>query len=127
MKNSINFNLIKSNFYKILSEEITNEEFKFSIEINPNHPIFEGHFPGNPVTPGVVQMEIIKELVGTGIRKKVELSTMSNCKFLSVLNPIESTIINVSIKYLIDENSIKTNVSISNSNTTFLKMAAIYR
>ena len=27
--------------------------------INPNNPVFEGHFPNNPVYPGVLQIEIM--------------------------------------------------------------------
>ena len=32
------------------------------ITLNPAHPIFAGHFPGNPITPGVCMLQIIKEL-----------------------------------------------------------------
>ena len=32
------------------------------ISIDRDHTIFKGHFPGNPVMPGVCMIQIIKEL-----------------------------------------------------------------
>ena len=37
-----------------------------------NHPVFEAHFPQNPILPGFVHLEIIEELFDiqiTGIKK----------------------------------------------------------
>ena len=32
-----------------------------------DHPCYEGHFPGRPVLPGVVLLELIGEAIGRGI------------------------------------------------------------
>ena len=29
---------------------------------NPEHPIFAGHFPGNPILPGVIQIEMMAQV-----------------------------------------------------------------
>ncbi len=34
-----------------------------------DHPIFEGHFPGNPILPGVVQIEMIAQVCSFGFLK----------------------------------------------------------
>lgn len=34
-----------------------------------DHPIFSGHFPGNPILPGVVQVEMIAQVSSFGLAK----------------------------------------------------------
>jgi 3-hydroxyacyl-[acyl-carrier-protein] dehydratase len=119
--------LFKEQFYSIISMSHTENEFNFTIRINANHAIFNGHFPGNPVTPGVVQMEIIKELLSEGLGKTVQLLSMSNCKYLAILNPNECGNIEINIAPTEQENgSLKAVISIKNDEITFLKAVGVY-
>lgn len=119
--------LFKDRFYTILNASHSETELNFSIRIDANHAIFEGHFPGNPVTPGVVQLEIIKELLSEGMGRKVDLLSLSNCKYLAILNPTNCGDILVNIGYTWQENAaMKVVVSIKNSETTFLKAVGLY-
>ena len=55
--------MLLKDFYSIEKLEKTDEgKYMASIFLNSAHAIFKGHFPGNPVTPGVCMMQIIKEL-----------------------------------------------------------------
>ena len=47
-----------------------------------DHPCYAGHFPGNPVLPGVVLLELVLEALGRGAPRAV-VST----KFHRVLKP----------------------------------------
>jgi 3-hydroxymyristoyl/3-hydroxydecanoyl-(acyl carrier protein) dehydratase len=50
-----------------------------------DHPCYGGHFPGNPVVPGVLLLELVVSALGRGAPSAV-LST----KFHRVLKPGES-------------------------------------
>ena len=56
------------------TEKIDENNFKVQIELNPNHQVFEGHFPNNPITPGVCMMQIIKEITEGFVSKDLFLS-----------------------------------------------------
>lgn len=58
-----------------------------NITINKDHEIFNGHFPGNPVTPGVCMMQIIKELTEEIVGKTLFMQSSSNIKFMAIINP----------------------------------------
>ncbi|RYG28010.1 MAG: 3-hydroxyacyl-ACP dehydratase [Chitinophagaceae bacterium] len=79
--------MLLQDFYTVA--EISSEAPKHTarINVNPTHEVFKGHFPGNPVMPGVCMMQIIKELteriLGTGLM----MTSISNVKFMALINP----------------------------------------
>lgn len=78
-----------THFYTI--EQITEGEEGYSclIRLNAKHPVYEGHFPGMPVLPGVCMLHIVKGCVSEILHAPVRFAGIGNCKFLSVVNPKE--------------------------------------
>lgn len=58
-----------------------------NITINKDHIVFNGHFPDNPVMPGVCMMQIIKEITEKIVDKKLFMQSASNIKFMAIINP----------------------------------------
>jgi 3-hydroxyacyl-[acyl-carrier-protein] dehydratase len=76
-------------FYHIQSFEKSDQKVVASVQIDPAHPIFKGHFPHQPVTPGVCMMQIIKELGEKYCGIPLKLRSAKNVKFMAVINPLE--------------------------------------
>jgi 3-hydroxyacyl-[acyl-carrier-protein] dehydratase len=57
------------------------------IKLNSRHPIFEGHFPQNPILPGVCTVQIIRELLELTIRKSLKMISAGSIKYLGFVNP----------------------------------------
>ncbi|MGX5853655.1 3-hydroxyacyl-ACP dehydratase [Dyadobacter jiangsuensis] len=88
-----------SNLYKITSLDQTSEQITCTLQIDAAHPVFQGHFPGSPVLPGVVQLEMVKAVLSKALGKVFALKEMSTCKFLEVLNPTETSELTIQIQY----------------------------
>ena len=76
------------NFYTLNQIESQGEgKYLCRITLNVAHPIFAGHFPDNPVTPGVCMLQIIKNITEEITQKKLFLSKTSQVKFMTLINP----------------------------------------
>lgn len=60
-----------------------------SFLIDPSHPSLAGHFPGNPIVPGVVLLGEVLELIGQSLDEPWMLSDVPSVKFHSPLRPNE--------------------------------------
>lgn len=120
--------MLKNNLYTI--ESFTNAEGKVNaaIQLHATHKIFEGHFPGQPVLPGVCMMQIIKEILEKAVEKELFMQSADQCKFLSMVDPNVSGRLDVEINYskTADEN-IAVNAILKSENQVFLKMKSEYR
>lgn len=80
--------MVLKDFYKVLSEEQTSDsKYTITILINEKHEVFKGHFPGNPIMPGVCMIQIIKELTESITQSSLIIQTLSNVKFMALINP----------------------------------------
>jgi len=93
---SINFPNEREDLVKVDNLEGCEIEGKFFV--NPDHPILAGHFPGNPIVPGVVQIEMMAQVASfglcrlfekpfEGINLKLALLSVSNAKFRKPIKP----------------------------------------
>jgi 3-hydroxyacyl-[acyl-carrier-protein] dehydratase len=116
---------LKDTFYTVKSLLVEEGSVQACLILNAEHAIFKGHFPGNPVTPGVVQLEILGEVLSDVLDQKVSLKTMGNCKFLAILNPEVNIEIEVKITHsLTEENTYKVAAQFGAEGVTFTKIQA---
>ncbi len=93
------------------------------LEINTTHSIFGGHFPEQPVVPGVCMLQIIKELLEKALGNATRLTRADNLKFLSLIDPRVNSIIQAEINYATEANgNIKATASLFNNDVIFFKM-----
>ena len=79
--------MLINDFYKCRDIKQLENELSCSIVFNKEHSIFSGHFPGQPVVPGVCMMEIVKELLQGVVNKPIMLHSARNVKFLGFITP----------------------------------------
>ena len=117
--------LIKD-FYRVVSIQNVETGYQATLELNKDHVVFEGHFPNNPVMPGVCMIQIIKELVETTTDKTLFMQQVSNVKFMTLINPQVDNILVVDFSVEEKEELIKVKSSINFQDTIALKMSSVY-
>ncbi|WP_160138043.1 3-hydroxyacyl-ACP dehydratase [Chryseobacterium sp. c4a] len=119
---------ILTDFYTLTSyEKAENGSFIAYIHLNKDHDIFKGHFPGNPVTPGVCMMQIIKELTEEFTGSKLFLKSASNVKFMAIINPFETPDLKLQLDITEDLEDVKVKNVTSFGETIALKLSVSYK
>ena len=110
--------------YAVLQTE--GDTVKTNITLNPFHPIFKGHFPGNPILPGVCMMQMVKEVAEAYTNKKIKLGLAQELKFLSVINPEENTTIQMELKINIEKDGIRIVAQLQSNAIVFFKFKGTF-
>ena len=79
-------------YYHILSSEITTDARVFRVALNADCEVYQGHFPGEPVCPGVCNIQMIKEctemlLQGGADMPSILLSPTKQCRLPTLVTP----------------------------------------
>lgn len=92
--------ILKDKFYTV--ERLTTEggNIHATLHLNARHRIFEGHFPGQPVVPGVCMVQMIRELLEAVTSKTLRLQQSDYIKFLSVIDPSKQKLIAADVRYI---------------------------
>jgi 3-hydroxyacyl-[acyl-carrier-protein] dehydratase len=82
---------------KNIQKESVNK-LTIQVELNRDHDIFKGHFPGHPILPGVCTIQILKELLEIQLNRNLNLAKAGTIKYLSFIDPLKNCIINYEIQ-----------------------------
>ena len=121
--------MLLKDFYNIKSIDKKDDyNYVVNIFINEKHEVFKGHFPGNPIMPGVCMMQIIKELTEQITGVTLVMKSLSNVKFMALINPEVTPELRLELDIATTEdNLIKVkNISYFND-TTALKLTSVYK
>jgi len=121
--------MLLKDFYKVISLENTAENnYLAVILINEKHEVFKGHFPDNPIMPGVCMMQIIKELTEQISESSLFMQSLSNVKFMALINPFNTPELRLELDIsMTDTDLVKVkNVTYFND-TVALKLSSVYR
>ena len=80
---------LNNNLYRIQNIEKTETGFCVAAELCRESVIYQAHFPGMPITPGVCLLQMAAEMLGEALGKSLMLTGVKNAKFLSVVTPDE--------------------------------------
>jgi 3-hydroxyacyl-[acyl-carrier-protein] dehydratase len=76
-----------NDYFHIESCKVEGDETLFEVTLLPDYCAYKGHFPENPVSPGVCNIQMIKECAQLLTGKRLFLSHIAKCRFSAVITP----------------------------------------
>lgn len=106
--------MLEGDFFTINSMEAEGSSVKVIIELNAGHDIYNGHFPGMPVVPGVCMMQMVKDIMERITGGPMQLAKADSMKFLVVVDPRDHQFLQMDLTYkTLEGNSVNVNANLS--------------
>ena len=109
---------LNKKLYNIINKETFGEETIYTISLIPSCVIYAAHFPEMPITPGVCQIQIVKELLEDCLNKTLAIQGVKNAKFLSVLSPENNSVKVILSKIKLEANQYRAQAVIADERNT---------
>jgi 3-hydroxyacyl-[acyl-carrier-protein] dehydratase len=120
--------MLLKDFYKVISlKKNDDQNFTVIILVNEKHDVFKGHFPGNPIMPGVCMMQIIKELTEEITGNSLMMQSVSNVKFMALINPFITQELKLELNIVSDDQLLKVKNTSYFGETVALKLGSVYK
>jgi len=103
------------------ADDFSSDEVFYKVSLNPDNPIFSGHFPGQPVLPGVMILRLFTLCAGDALGMALELKETTQCKFLNVVDPGRFTNLTVQMKIRQDAHFITVMAELKGEDINFSK------
>lgn len=115
-----------SKLYSFHNLQTTAGNFSAEVRFDPSHPVFAGHFPGQPVVPGVFLVEILAAAISEIAGQKLVVQEAANLKFLQVINPKVNGVVVLDGSIVVDENgNYRVDATIRLGEVLFAKMKGV--
>lgn len=113
--------LLENKFYKVLSEERGEGlSAKYHVAILPECNVYDGHFPGDPVCPGVCNIETIKECAILLCGEQLRYSTIKQCRLTALATPTVCPEVDVQVTLTPAGDSYSVQATIADAKQTYM-------
>jgi 3-hydroxyacyl-[acyl-carrier-protein] dehydratase len=115
--------LLEHKYYDIVaSEQESPLKATYTIHLRPDCAVYAGHFPGNPVCPGVCNMETIRECAMMLTGRQLHFSEIKQCRLTAVATPVACPTLTVSLTLTPASEDFSIQAAISNQTQTYMQL-----
>ena len=79
---------LENRYYRLVSSRVEGDSGVFRVELLPQCTVYQGHFPGRPVCPGVCHIELVRQCSEILSGQRLRLQAVSLARFLSMASPL---------------------------------------
>lgn len=118
--------MLKNNFYHITALTHQDNTITATLALNSEHPIFAGHFPGQPVVPGACMLQIVKEVLGDTLSMGCQLKKADNLKFITPVDPRMADELELCLTYKTADAGLQVTAALNANEVVCFKMQGVF-
>ena len=115
------------NLFILQSIDDTDTGFAAKLRCNPEHPVYQAHFPSNPITPGACLLKTAGEVLQQKLGRPLYLKASKNIKYLNLLIPAKEKEVRYEFSNITEiEMGCKAQLVIADENSVYAKMSLTF-
>ncbi len=100
------------------------DEVSARFVFGPDLPLFGGHFPGDPVLPGVLQIEMVRAALDASTGSRHRIVRVRSAKFKRKVEPGEAIDVALASRYEAGEVRVKATLSVGDEVAAVISLVA---
>ncbi|MCP4121064.1 MAG: hypothetical protein GY751_04870 [Bacteroidetes bacterium] len=116
----------KQQSYLIKDAVLHPGELRCQIQWIADHVIFKAHFPGHPVVPGALLIDLLSESVNQHVLPASTLVSSRVIKFLNVIIPAVHPEVDLRILYVQKDSMVEVRAEITSESLIFFKFRGLF-
>ncbi len=96
----------------------------FHIRLNKECDVYRGHFPESPVSPGVCNIQMIKECASQIVGRPLTICNLQQCRLTTLITPNEHPTMEARVLIETKDETYKLRATLGIGDETFLEMKA---
>ena len=116
--------MLRDGFFKIKQFNESGNTYGFTVSVVPEHEIFKGHFPQQPIVPGVFALQMIKECLEWNRNKKYRYNELTNCKFSRPIIPDRDKDLRIECECEFSDSFLLLKTTVQSEDTVYITLKA---
>ena len=96
----------------------------FHVSLRADSAVYQGHFPGQPVSPGVCNIQLIKECAEQVVGKPLLMNNLHQCRLTTLVTPLDHREVEVRLFLEEKEPGYKLKATLGKGENVYLDMKA---
>ena len=120
--------LLENKFFRV--HDVKNNDglnAVYRVQIVPDCNVYNGHFPADPVCPGVCNMETIKECASMMLGRQLRYESIRQCRLTALATPVVCPEVNVTVSLTESGDAYQIHGQIADENQTYMMLKGIVR
>lgn len=119
--------LFLGSFFTLDTQATTPGQLRAQVHLNTHHPVFGGHFPSQPIVPGVGVLTMLKDTLQQHLRVQLLLSACTSVKYLHPIDPLRMATLEMEITYTVRQVLLEFQASVLHRQLPLCRLAGCFQ
>lgn len=112
---------LERDYYETMVARLNGQTGMFVVRLKSNCDVYQGHFPGEPICPGVYNIQLVRECAERLARRSLRIRTIQRCRLTALLTPTPNRELIVCIQFSPLDNGFACRATISDAQQTYME------